>query len=32
VILLLGPAVDLAARLMSLDLHQETDPVEERAS
>jgi hypothetical protein len=32
VILLLGPAVDLAARLMSLDLHQETDAVEERAS
>ncbi|WP_416957410.1 hypothetical protein ACNKF0_08405 [Nocardioides sp. T5] len=26
VILLLGPAVDLAARLMSLDLHQERDP------
>ncbi|GAA1932862.1 hypothetical protein GCM10009797_28010 [Nocardioides hwasunensis] len=26
VIALLGPAVDLAARLMSLDLHQQTDP------
>ncbi|MCP3424202.1 hypothetical protein [Nocardioides pinisoli] len=26
VILLLGPAVDLAARLLSLDLHQERDP------
>jgi len=26
VILLLGPAVDLAARMMRLDLHQETDP------
>ena len=26
VILLLGPAVDLAARLLSLDLHQQTDP------
>jgi uncharacterized membrane protein YczE len=26
VILLLGPAVDLAARMLSLDLHQETDP------
>ncbi|GAB3019565.1 hypothetical protein GCM10011376_29140 [Nocardioides flavus (ex Wang et al. 2016)] len=26
VILLLGPAVDLAARLMSVDLHQEVDP------
>ncbi|MBD3926267.1 hypothetical protein IEZ26_16700 [Nocardioides cavernae] len=26
VILLLGPAVDLAARLLSLDLHQQADP------
>jgi uncharacterized membrane protein YczE len=26
VILLLGPAVDLAARILSLDLHQERDP------
>ena len=26
VILLLGPAVDLAARILSLDLHQEADP------
>ena len=26
VILLLGPAVDLAARLMSLDLHQQAEP------
>jgi uncharacterized protein len=26
VILLLGPAVDLAARLLTLDLHQATDP------
>ncbi|HSF36587.1 MAG TPA: hypothetical protein VLA70_10755 [Nocardioides sp.] len=30
VILLLGPAVDLAARLMSLDLHQERDPEAEQ--
>jgi uncharacterized membrane protein YczE len=30
VILLLGPAVDLAARLLSLDLHQETDPAAEQ--
>ena len=26
VIVLLGPAVDLAARLLRLDLHQQTDP------
>ena len=32
VILLLGPAVDLAARLLSLDLHQQTDPQEQRAT
>jgi uncharacterized protein len=32
VIVLLGPAVDLTARLLSLDLHQEPAPVEERAS
>ena len=32
VILLLGPAVDLTARLLSLDLHQETDPVPGRAT
>ena len=32
VILLLGPAVDLAARVLSLDLHQETDPEPQRAS
>lgn len=32
VILLLGPAVDITARLLSLDLHQEPEPVEERAS
>lgn len=32
VILLLGPAVDLTARLLSLDLHQEPEPVEERSS
>jgi uncharacterized membrane protein YczE len=31
VILLLGPAVDLAARMLSLDLHQETDPEPQRA-
>ncbi len=31
VILLLGPAVDLAARMMSLDLHQQTDPQPEGA-
>lgn len=30
VILLLGPAVDLAARLLSLDLHQERDPQAEQ--
>lgn len=30
VIVLLGPAVDLAARLMSLDLHQERDPEAEQ--
>ena len=30
VILLLGPAVDLAARLLSLDLHQAPEP--QRAS
>lgn len=32
VIFLLGPAVDLAARLMSLDLHQETDPTHQPAA
>jgi uncharacterized membrane protein YczE len=32
VILLLGPAVDLTARLLSLDLHQEPEPLEERAA
>lgn len=30
VIVLLGPAVDLAARLMSLDLHQQRDPEAEQ--
>lgn len=30
VILLLGPAVDLAARILSLDLHQERDPEAEQ--
>ena len=32
VILLLGPAVDLAARLLSLDLHQQTDPEQHAAT
>ena len=32
VIVLLGPAVDLAARGMRLDLHQQTDPQPEDAS
>ena len=32
VILLLGPAVDLAARMMRVDLHQPTDPVHEDAA
>jgi len=32
VILLLGPAVDLTARILSLDLHQETDPLDRRAT
>jgi uncharacterized protein len=32
VILLLGPAVDLAARLMSLNLHQQTDPGQHAAT
>ena len=31
VILLLGPAVDVVARTLSLDLHQEPDPEERRA-
>lgn len=31
VILLLGPAVDLAARWLSLDLHQQTDPEQHAA-
>ncbi len=32
VIFLLGPAVDLAARILSVDLHQQTDPpVDQRA-
>ena len=30
VIFLLGPAVDLAARLMRVDLHQATDPMSQR--
>ena len=32
VILLLGPAVDLAARLLSLDLHQQADPEQHAAT
>lgn len=32
VILLLGPAVDLAARMMRVDLHQATDPVHQDAA
>jgi uncharacterized protein len=32
VILLLGPAVDLAARLLSLDLHQQADPGQHAAT
>jgi hypothetical protein len=32
VILLLGPAVDLTARLLSLDLRQEPEPVPGRPS
>lgn len=32
VILLLGPAVDLAARLLTLDLHQQTDPEQHAAT
>jgi uncharacterized membrane protein YczE len=32
VILLLGPAVDLTARILSLDLRQETDPAREDAA
>ena len=32
VILLLGPAVDLAARLLSLDLHEQTDPEQHAAT
>ncbi len=32
VILLLGPAVDLAARMMRVDLHQETDPTSRDAA
>jgi uncharacterized membrane protein YczE len=32
VILLLGPAVDLAARLLTLDLHQQTDPGQRAAT
>lgn len=32
VILLLGPAVDLTARILSLDLHQQTDPEPESAA
>jgi len=32
VILLLGPAVDLVARTLALDLHQESDPEEQRAT
>ncbi len=32
VIFLLGPAVDLAARMMRVDLHQATDPVREDAA
>lgn len=32
VIFLLGPAVDLAARMMRVDLHQATDPVHEDAA
>ena len=32
VIFLLGPAVDLAARLMRVDLHQQTDPPVENAA
>ncbi|HEU4338358.1 MAG TPA: hypothetical protein VFR45_13655 [Nocardioides sp.] len=32
VILLLGPAVDVVARTLALDLHQEADPEEQRAT
>lgn len=32
VILLLGPAVDLAARMLSLDLHQQADPEDQRST
>ncbi|MBC2934240.1 hypothetical protein [Nocardioides sp. zg-1228] len=32
VILLLGPAVDLTARILSLDLHQEADPADQRST
>jgi uncharacterized membrane protein YczE len=32
VIFLLGPAVDLVARMMRVDLHQETDPLHDHAA